>query len=129
MALGLQPLDDIHPLRHVLGSARIMFGRLDAQGFQVFKESLRIPISEFAQRCSFFVGPLDGAVIHIGQVLNLGYLETEYLQGSAENVLKEKGAVIPDVRIVVDRGAAGIEPSLTFVDRFELLELPVQRVE
>src|SRR5215813_1565619 len=50
------------------------------------------------------------------------------LQKSAQNILKHKRPVIPDVRVVIDRRATRIHPHFALALRCKRLRLPAQRV-
>ena len=70
-----------------------------------------------------------GQVAHIGDVDHMGQLVTLEAERAAQNVGKDIGAHIADVRIVIDRRPAGIDPRLSGMDRVELFQLASQAVE
>ena len=65
----------------------------------------------------------------IGDIDDVGELVTLPTQRTAQHVGKDIGAHIADMRIVVDRGAAGVHARLTRMDGLEGLQLAGQAVE
>ena len=61
----------------------------------------------------------DDAVVHVGQIHDVGQLEAAQLQEAAQNILEDEGAEIADVRVVVDRGAAGVHVHFAGLQRDE----------
>jgi len=45
----------------------------------------------------------NDAVVHVRQVHHVVQLESAQLQEAPQDILKHEGAVIPDMRVVVDR--------------------------
>ena len=70
----------------------------------------------------------DGPVVHVGQIHYVKDLIPARLQPAAEQVLKEEGPEVPDVGVVVDCGAAGVERDLALLEWLEELDLPAQGV-
>ena len=65
-------------------------------------------------------------VAHIGDVDDMGELVALPGQRAAQHVRKHVGAHVADMRIVIDRGSAGIDARLAGVDGHERLDLPSQ---
>ena len=53
-------------------------------------------------------------------------LESAQLQKPPQNILKDEGAVIPDVRVVVDRRPARVHVHFARFLRNEILNFPAQ---
>jgi len=85
-----------------------VFGSFDAQSLAVGKKGLHVLFRVVANGNASSGRVGDDAVIHIGEVHDVIQLETAPLQETAKNILKNKGAEIADVRIVVSGGAARV---------------------
>ena len=124
----LQAFDELHHFRNVVGSANPVFRRLNIQRLAIFEERICEFVRVFtdADFCRGSIG--DDAVVHVGQIHDVGHLETAQLQKAAENVLKDERTEISDVRVVVNRGPAGIHFDFARGLRDEGLGLATERV-
>src|SRR5436309_13736096 len=102
--------------------ANPVLGRFDAERFAIVEKSLHEFRGVVADTYAGSSGIGDDAVIHIGQVHHVVQLESAQLQKPPQNILKNEGAVIPDVRVVVDS-----RPALYHADfpRFWRTEIPI----
>jgi len=55
-------------------------------------------------------------------------LESAQLQETPQNILEHERAVIPDMRVVVDRRPARVHAHFAGLLRYEILDFPAQRV-
>ena len=92
----------------MIGGANPVLGGFDAERFAVVEEGLHKFFGVLADIFSGGSGVGDDAVVHVGQVHDVLQLESSQLEEAPENVLEDKRAVVADVRIVVDRRAAGV---------------------
>ena len=126
--LGLQPLDQAHHVRNVVGRAHPAFRRFHPQRLAIRKKSLRVFFriladSDACRRCI-----RNNPVVHVGQVHHMLQPESPAAQKPPQDVLKYKCAVIPDVREVVDGRAAGVHAHFARRQRHERLFLSGQRI-
>ena len=70
----------------------------------------------------------DDAVVHVGEVHDVVELEAAEFQEAAQDVLEHEGAVVADVREVVDRGTAGVDADFASALRDERLGLTTESV-
>ena len=120
VARVFQALHELHHLRDVVGSSRVVFGPLDVQGVEVGKKRLDETVRVLANPETRGGGLADGLVVDVRQVHDLGDVVTEEFQGAPQNVLEEKGAEIADVGEVIDRRPAGVHPHVPRLDRLEI---------
>ena len=67
-------------------------------------------------------------MLHVGQVHDVVELEAAQFQKSPQSVLEHEGAVVADVRVVVDRGSAGVNADFARLLRNKRLGLAAQGV-
>ena len=65
------------------------------------------------------VEPLVAQVADVGDVLDVEDLEAVVQQDPADEVREQVAAQVADVRVAVDRGAAGVHPDATGLDRLD----------
>ncbi len=124
-----QSLDDGHHLRDVLCRPGISVGPGDLEPVDVLGERLDEGFGVFPEADAPGIRPLDGLVVDIGDVHDVGYAEAAEDEEPLEKVLENVGPEVADVRVVVDRRPAGVELCLARDDRDERLLLPAQRVK
>ena len=117
-----QALDHLDHGTDVLGRAGLSVGRPDPEPVPVLLERAGEGFHVLAQRHALAQGRGNGAVVHIRQVHDMEDLEPARLQPSAQEVLEQEGAEVPDVRVVVDRGAAGVQRGPPRLQRSERLD-------
>ena len=83
-------------------------GRHDAKPARVDKIFVDISLRHLLAGHALFIGFFDNLVVHIGKVLHKLHLIAPVGQIAAQTVKHDKGARIPDVKIVVNGRAAGI---------------------
>src|SRR5918992_1123396 len=81
------------------------------------------------QRETLLARGRDGPVVHIGQIHDLKYVVPAGLEPTAQQILEQKGSEIPDVRVVVNRGSAGVERDPSGLERLERLQPPAPGIE
>src|SRR5215469_5924886 len=87
-------------------------------------ESLNEFVCVLAKRQSGGTGVADGLVIHVGQVHHLHQLKTAILEMTPQDILKDEGAVVANVPVVVHRGPASVNAHMVSVERMKLLHAP-----
>ena len=121
-----------HP-RDVLGCRRLgkRFRRLDSQRVEIFKKGLLERRGEFRQRNPRLPAAANRLVVHVGQIHHAMHVETARFQVTLQQVFKDVGAKISDVREAVNGRSAGVEfyRAPARVERRELFELARVRVE
>ena len=83
----------------------------------VLEEGLNIFFGVFADAHACGGGVLDDAVVHVGNVHDLQHAIALGMQEAPQDVLKNEGAEIADVREGVDRRAAGVDAHLARMER------------
>jgi hypothetical protein len=58
----------------------------------------------------------------------MGYLETGTAQGTDKNIMEYVGPEIPDMGIVINRGATAVKPDFAGINRFKGLQFPSQGI-
>src|SRR5205807_4752602 len=105
----LKALDELHHVVDVVGGANPVLGCFDAEGFAILEESLQEFLGVVANVFSRGGGVGDDAIVHVGQVHDVDQLESSKLEEAAKHVLEHEGAVVADVRVIVDGGAASVD--------------------
>ena len=114
---------------HLVGGARRLLRRLEAQARRVLAERLDPGVGVLAQRLAGLGGAGDGLVVHVGVVEDAAHLmAAEILQRPAQHIEADEGAEVADVAAVVDGEPARIHPHGVVVRRRERLFLSGQRV-
>ncbi len=70
----------------------------------------------------------DDAVVDVGEIHYMGEAIAAEFQEAAENVLEDEGAVVADMGVVVDGGAAGVHGDFAGFLRDEGLGLIGERI-
>ena len=92
----------------MVGGANPVFGGFDTERLAIFEKGLREFLGIVADRFSCGGGVGDDAIVHVGQVHDVIQFESAEFQEAPENILEDKGAIVADVRVVVDRRAASV---------------------
>ena len=124
-----QALDESDHVRDVLGRPRHVLRPLHPQRLHVLLEAADVLRREAREVLARRLGLLDDAVVHVGHVHDLAHAVAEVRERAPQHVDRHEGPEVPDVRPVVDGGAAGVEAELGRVLRHERLDLAAQRVE
>jgi len=93
----------------MVGGAGVDFRRFDFQGFQIVEKGLYVFLSVFLKGNALRSAVADGFIIYIGDVLRLGDFEAFELEIAAQNIFEDISPEIADVRIVINRGPAGVD--------------------
>ncbi len=117
-----EPGDELDHLVDVAGGARVDVGAADAEGVEVIEEAAHDGLGELLEGDALAAGAIDGLVVDIGQVHDELDVEALPLEVPMEQVVEEEGAVVPDVRELVDGGTAGVHAGGAGLDRIELVE-------
>ena len=123
-----EPFDQRHHLEDVPRSARVMLGPFDPQRIEILEKRVDVLLGELVDRLSTLGRLLDDAILDIGEVHHLRDLVPLLAQDPAKQVLKQKGAEVADVGIVVNRRAARVHPDVSRLERHELFDLAAHRV-
>lgn len=126
--LRLKALDQAHHLLDVQGGPRVVVGPADAEGVDVGEEALDPGGGLLRQPLVVLGGVVDQPVVHVGQVHDVGDPREAALEPSAQDILKEEGAEVPDVGTVPDRRAAGVEAHVARLQGRDRLEAAGQGV-
>ncbi len=81
-----------------------------------------------AERHPRHLGIADRVVINVRKVDDVPKFVTHVPQVAAQNILKEEGAIVADVREVVNRGPAAVHADGVAFEGLEVLDLASQRV-
>jgi hypothetical protein len=119
----LQPLDELDHVVDMVGGSDPVFRRFDAEDAAIVEKGLHEFLGVVANGQARGGGVGDDAVVDVGEVHDVMHFEAAELEEAAENVLKDEGAVIADVRVVVDRGAASVHADFAGLLRDEGLGL------
>jgi hypothetical protein len=104
----LEALDELDHGVDVVRGADPVLGGFDAEGFAIVEEGLGEFFGVVADADAFGGGVGNDAVVDVGEIHDVGEAEAAEFQETAEDVLEDEGAVVADVGIVIDRGAAGV---------------------
>ena len=85
-----------------------MFRSFDAKRFAVGEKSLHEFFRVFADADVFRGGVSDDAVVDVSEIHDVVQAKAAKLQETPQNVLEDESAVVPNMRVVVDRGAASV---------------------
>ena len=129
VSLLQQAPDDRHHLGDMLRGPGVDVRGQDPECPDVLEESLLVFSRVLAEGDPLEVGPADRFVVDVGDIHDVGGLETHEKEEPFEQVLEDVGPVVPDMRVVVDRGTAGIEFDGPGGKGFERLHPAVHRVE
>jgi hypothetical protein len=124
----LQPLDELNHVLDVVGGADPVFGRFDAEDAAIVEKGLHEFLGVVANGQARGGGVGDDAVVHVGQVHDVMHFEAAELEEAAQDVLKNESAVVADVGVVVDGGAAGVHADFAGLLRNERLGLAAEGV-
>jgi hypothetical protein len=80
----------------------------DSEGGDVFKKRLFVDLGEIGEWASGFSGVADGFVVDISEVHHAEDMVSPGFEVALEQILKEIGAEVADVGVVVDGGTAGV---------------------
>src|SRR5207245_4857015 len=91
--------DQGEDLGNVLGGARIVGGREQIVELRGAQEGGDVALAHRAVLDPLGPGALDDAVVHVGEVVDVGDVETQVQQVAPHQVARERGAHVPDVRL------------------------------
>src|SRR5439155_4114351 len=128
VGLFLEALDELDHGIDVVGGANPVLGRLDAEGLTIIEEGLDEFLSVVANADTGGGSVSDDAIVDVGEIHYMIQAETTQLQETAENILKNEGAVLADVGVVVNGGAAGVHANFAGILRDERLGLAGQGI-
>jgi hypothetical protein len=63
-------------------------------------------------------------VAHVGYVHHVGHIVTKAAEAAGKQILGNVSPEVPDMRVVVDRGTAGVKPGLARGQWLKSPELP-----
>ena len=121
-------LDELHHFRDAVRGANQELRVLQVQELAIDQEGLDVLVGIGAERHPRRLGIADRVVINVRKVDDVPKFVTRVLQVAAKDILKKEGAVVADVREVVNRGSAGVHADGVAFERLELLDLASQRV-
>jgi len=127
-AVAFQLSDQFEHLRHVRGGARFMIRLLDPECRGVCVHEVDETGRQFADALFVFLRAPDDLVIDVGNVADVGHLQSARPQPPLNHVEDHQHAGVPEVAEVVDRHSADIHADLARGDRHEVLLFPGQRV-
>ena len=113
IAIINQALYGANDILDMLGYARINMRTAYIQLIHYFKIGIDVTVADVEPLHALFVGSVDDFVIHIGEVLHMGYIIALVLQEAANYVPGYEGARIADMGMVVGGNAAHINIGLT----------------
>jgi hypothetical protein len=119
----------IEHLRHVLGGARLVRGRLDADRADVLAHRGDHLVGELADRDAALDRALDDLVLDVRDVADIRDLVAEHLQPAIDDVERHHHAGMAHVAQVIDRHAAHVHAHLARNDRNEFFGLAGESVE
>ena len=105
-----------------------MLGFLEPQRLPVLQEHLDDGVGDLGQGHAPGGGGRDRPVVDIRQVHDLADLVSLEPEVAAEQILPRKGAEVPYMRAVVDRGPAGVHSHPVRFDGFERAQPPREGV-
>ena len=109
-ALVHEALHEFDHLGDEVRRARIVLRTLDAQELAILVEHLDHGIRELADGLLLLGRALDDPVVDVGEVHHLLDAPSAQPQHAPQQVLEEERAEVAEVRRVVDRGTARIQP-------------------
>ena len=134
-----QRLDQLEHSRHVVAGARVVRRRPDVHETDVVEEGLRVGRGDLFGSLLFqprgdehlVLAPVEcvvGEVTDVGDVHHLLGPVTEVLEAAAEEVWEHERPQVADMRVAIDRRAAGVDPNDLVLEWVELLLAPCERV-
>ncbi len=127
-ALGLESRDEPNHLRDVGRRTRVVLGCLNPEPRTVPLKEFDNRIRDLADRLASFASAPDDLVVDVGQVHHLIDTPPRPAQRAPQQVFEQKRAKVAEVRGVVDRGAAGVQPDDLAVCGHERLDRSRHRV-
>ncbi len=115
-------------LRDVLGRARDALGPLEAKGVAVGEKRFGVDRGVVVKRLALCDGVADDLIVHVGDVHDVVEFVAVQVKHAAQQIVKDEGAEVADVREVVNGGSAGVHADGVRVDGDERLDLLGQRV-
>ena len=123
-----QRLDELHHFFDVVGGTDQKLRILQVQQLPIDLEGLDVLVGIGAKGHTRRPGIADGIVVNIREVDDVAKLKPPVLQVPAEDILKNEGAIVANVRVVVNRGPAGVNAHGVAFEGLKLLDLPRERV-
>jgi hypothetical protein len=124
----LKPLNELNHVFDMVGDADPVFRGFDVQSSAVVEKGLSVFFSVFAKSFSDSGCVGDDAVVYVGEVHDMIHFVAAESQKAAQDILKNKSAIVADVGKIVDRGAAGVHANFTWSLRHEGFEFARQGV-
>ena len=113
---GLNHVDDF---RDRVGDTGVHVSAADAQRVGVGEIFFDVFVCDFFGGAVFFVGTVDDFIVDVGEILNEGHIVADVFEIAAQHVEHDKGSGVADVKIIVDRRAAGIHFDFPSFDGFK----------
>ena len=98
------------------------------QGIEISKKRFGITRRHRLQRLTTLADRANDFVFDVRDVHDMSHLVTAIRQPAPQQIFKDKGPVVADVRIIVDGRPTGIEPDSWRIQRNEFLLRARQRV-
>ena len=115
--------DEGDHLGDVIRGSRHLLGALDPQRLQVLLEARDVPSGEAREVRAGPLGELDDPIVDVGHVHDFVHAVAEVLERAPQEIRRHEVSEVPDVRPVVHRGSAGVDPNRRGLERDDLLEL------
>src|SRR5882762_1312101 len=104
----LEALDQLDHGIDVVRGADPVIGGFDAESFAIVEEGLDEFLGVITDAEVLGGGVGDDAIVDVGEIHYVSQAKAAEFQEAAENVLEDEGAVVADVGVIVDGGAAGV---------------------
>ena len=112
----------------VLGRARDAFGAFKAQHRAIVEKRFGVGFGVIGERLALRDRIANDLVVHVRDVHDVIEFVTVEPEHATQQIVEDEGAEITDVRVIVNRRAAGIHSHGIALDRREWLDLLCQRV-
>ena len=123
-SLFFQLPDGGHHVWDMVGGSDDDFRFLQAQLARVLEEGVNVFLRVLGQAQPGGPGVADRLIVHVGEVHHVAQCVAAPAQVAPQNVGEEKGPVIADVRVVVNRGAASIHAHAATLQWHKLFDSP-----
>ncbi len=120
--------DEVKHVGHVLGGVGSVIGPFDAEAVHLLPPGGLEALRELGLGAARLVGPGDDLVLDVGDVRHERDVESPPPQVAADDVVDQRGAAVPDVGDVVDRGTTDVDRHPAGFAELEVDLGPLQRV-